>query len=161
MIRTTLSGATIVSLLFIGLAGSSAFGGAGQDADFQALNKMTSKELTATAKATVEKKYAGEAWGAYNFPKYAYVSDAVLVGYKIAVKNRELLAKFRCYCFCEEMGHKNLAYCFLKNGALGQFDDHASGCNVCTAQAMHAFLWNELGIAVPAMQKAMKQIYGE
>ena len=60
------------------------------------------------------------------------------------------------------MGHKNLAYCFLeKGGAEGKFDDHASTCNICVAQAMMAFLWDEIGATEAEMQKAMKEIFGK
>lgn len=113
-------------------------------------------------KTALDKKYPGENWGKYKFPKFVYISDAVQTGYKIAVKNPELLAQFSCYCFCEGMGHKNLAYCFLEKGvAGGNFDDHASTCNVCFAQAMMAFLWDEMGATDAEMQKAMKEIYGK
>lgn len=82
-------------------------------------------------------------------------------GYKIAIKEPQLLAKFPCYCFCEEMGHKNLAYCFLEKGVLGKFDDHASSCNICYTQAMRAFLWNELGATEDEILKAFNEIYGK
>jgi hypothetical protein len=57
------------------------------------------------------------------------------------------------------MGHKNLSYCFLKQGTLGKFDDHAANCNVCDAQTMHAFLMNERGIPIPRIKSALKNIY--
>jgi hypothetical protein len=129
--------------------------------DFQSLNKMKLKELTVRAKALLDKKFPGEKWESHKFPKYVYINDSVLAGYKIAVKAPALLAQFPCYCFCEEMGHKNLAYCFLKNGALGQFDDHASGCNICDAEAMHVFLWNDLKVPRDRMLQALKEIYGQ
>jgi len=60
------------------------------------------------------------------------------------------------------MGHKNLSYCFLEKGvADGKFDDHASDCNICVAQAMMAFLWAEIGATDAEMQKAMKEAYGK
>jgi hypothetical protein len=48
-----------------------------------------------------------------------------------------------------------------KGGAAGKFDDHASSCNICVAQAMMAFLWEEIGATEAEMQKAMKEIYGK
>jgi len=146
----------VLWFLFVWAAPASA---ADQEKEFQTISKMRLKELTERSKTVLEKKYQGEHWEKYKFPKYVYINDSVLAGYKIAVKEPDLLAKFPCYCFCEEMGHKNLAYCFLKRGVVGQFDDHASGCNVCDAQAMHAFLWSDLGVTVDRMQKAMKEIY--
>ncbi len=132
-----------------------------QEKEFQKIGKMSVRELTATAKAAIPKKYPGENWEEYKFPKYVYTNDAVQVGYKIAVKEAQLLGKFPCYCFCEEMGHKNLAYCFLEKGVPGKFDDHASTCNICYTQAMRAFLWNELGAKEEEMLKAFKEIYGK
>ncbi len=132
-----------------------------REKEFTRIGKMGAKELAVEAKAALEKKYPGENWEAYKFPKYVYTNDAVQFGYKIAVKEPQLLGKFPCYCFCEEMGHKNLTYCFLENWAVGKFDDHASNCNICYTQAMRAFLWNQLGATEDQMQKAMKEIYGK
>ena len=131
------------------------------DKEFELIGKITIKELTPRARAALEKKYPGEEWETYHFPKYVYISDTVLTGYEIAVKQPQLLAKLPCYCFCEEtMNHRNLAYCFLKTGSfLGNFDDHGSNCNVCNGEAMMAFLWNQLGSSTPKMQAAMKQIF--
>jgi hypothetical protein len=131
-----------------------------KEKEFGNIGKMGVRELTAAAKAALEKKYPSENWEKYKFPKYVYTNDAVQNGYKIAVKEAQLLAKFPCYCFCEEMGHKNLGYCFLEKGTAGEkFDDHASTCNICYTQAMRAFLWNELGVTEEEMQKAMKEIH--
>jgi len=134
---------------------------ADKEKEFKKIAKMGLRELTAKAKEGLEKKYRGEKWEKYQFPRYVYSSEAVQVGYKIAVKEPELLAKFPCYCFCEEMGHKNLAYCFLQKGAVGKFDDHASTCNICYTQAMRAFLWSELGAMEAEILKAFKEIYGQ
>jgi hypothetical protein len=151
--------------MMVALAFSLVFGGTGFSADrqkeFDEIGKMDLKQLTSKAKAALDKKYPGENWEQYKFPKYVYIQDAVQISYKIAVKNSELLAKFPCYCFCEPMGHKNLAYCFLEKGVKGTFDDHASACNICVTQALQAFLWNEIGAPVAEMQKAMKEAYGK
>jgi hypothetical protein len=150
----------VISFIFLfgfGFAGS-AFPSE-KDKEFGKIGKMGVRELTAAAKAALEKKYPLENWERYKFPKYVYTNDAVQNGYKIAVKEPLLLAKFPCYCFCEEMGHKNLAYCFLEKGSAGEkFDDHASTCNICYTQAMRAFLWNILGATEEEMQK---EIYGK
>lgn len=132
---------------------------ANQEKEIQDLAKMNLQELTAMATALAAKKYPGETWKGYNFPKFVYINESVLLGYKIAVKEPRLLAHFSCYCFCEEMGHKNLSYCFLKQGTLGKFDNHASNCNVCVAQTMHAFLLNDLGVPVDRIKIEMKKIY--
>jgi hypothetical protein len=132
---------------------------ADQEKEIQDLSNLNLKELTARSQALVAKKYGGENWEKYKFPKFVYINDSVLVAYKIAVKEHQLLTHFTCYCFCEEMGHKNLSYCFLKHGTLGKFDDHAANCNVCDAQTMHAFLMNESGIPIPRIKSALKKIY--
>ena len=122
---------------------------------------MHFKDLAERSKAVLEKKYPSEQWEKYKFPKYVYINDAVLAGYKIATKESDLLTKFPCYCFCEEMGHKNLAYCFLKHGVLGQFEEHASGCNTCDAEAMQVFLWNDAGVPTARILQGLKQIYSQ
>ena len=129
--------------------------------EFDEIGNMGLRQLTSRAKAALDKKYPGENWEQYKFPKYVYIHDAVQIAYKIAVKNPELLAKFPCYCFCESMGHKNLAYCFLEKGVKGKFDDHASTCNICVTQALMALLWDEIGATVAEMQEAMKENYGK
>jgi hypothetical protein len=155
--RVVLAFVLVLAILFEGTAFA-----LDREKDFREIGKMDLKALASRAKVGLEKKYPGENWGKYNFPKFVYISEPVQVAYKIAVKRPELLATFPCYCFCEQMGHKNLSYCFLKKGVVeGKFDDHASGCNICVAQAMMAFLWDEIGATEAEMQKAMKEIYGK
>lgn len=133
-----------------------------KEKEFKEIGKMDLKGLTSKTKVALDRRYPGENWEKYKFPKFVYISEPVQVAYKIAVKKPELLVKFQCYCFCEGMGHKNLAYCFLEKGAAeGKFDDHASTCNICVAQAMMAFLWEEMGASDTEMQKAMKEAYGK
>ena len=60
------------------------------------------------------------------------------------------------------MGHKNLSYCFLVTGRTRvKSDDHASSRNICAAQAMMAFLRDEIGVTEAEMHKAMKEIFGK
>ncbi len=132
-----------------------------KEKEFEKIKKMGLKELTSAGTDALERKFPGENWEKYKFPKYVYIHNAVVDGYKIAVKEPQLLAKFPCYCFCEDMGHKNLSYCFLEKGIPGKYDDHASTCNICIEQALKAFLWNELGASEEEMQKAFKEIYGK
>ena len=157
VLKLTVLLALILPILFQGMVFS-----ADREREFKEIGKMDLNQLTSGAKAALDKRYPGEDWGKYKFPKFVYIHDAVQTSYKIAVKNSELLAKFPCYCFCEPMGHKNLAYCFLEKGTTGgKFDDHASSCNICVTQALQAFLWNEIGAPVAEMQKAMKEAYGK
>jgi hypothetical protein len=134
--------------------------GADKEKEFKEIGKMKEKELTSRAMVALEKKYPAADWEKYKFPKYVYINNAVATGYKIAVKEPELLAKFPCFCLCDVMGHKNLSYCFLEKGIPGgKFDDHASTCNICYTQAMRVFLWNDLGVDEAEMLKALKEIY--
>ncbi len=150
----------ILVLIFVWPLAEATFS-AEKEKEFEKIKKMGLKELTPAATEALEKRYPGEDWEKYKFPKYVYIHNAVLAGYKIAVKESQLLAKFPCYCFCEEMGHKNLAFCFLEKGIPGKFDDHASTCNICYTQAMRAFLWSQIGASEEEMQKAFKEIYGK
>jgi hypothetical protein len=157
LLKLTILLALVLPILFKGIAFS-----ADREREFKEIGKMDLNQLTSGAEVALDKRYPGEDWGKYKFPKFVYIHDAVQTSYKIAVKNSELLAKFPCYCFCEPMGHKNLVYCFLEKGTTGgKFDDHASNCNICVTQALQAFLWNEIGAPVAEMQKAMKEAYGK
>lgn len=65
---------------------------------------------------------------------------------------------FKCYCFCDVMGHTDLRWCFLKEGDLAkEFDDHGSGCNICYGQAMMAFLWQDVGIPPEKMVQGFEK----
>lgn len=122
---------------------------------FEQIYNMDMTQLTAAAEELLAEKYPDEDWDKYRFPSYVFTNDSVETGYRIAVKEHRLLgeanvsgkdAVIPCYCFCDSMGHKNLLYCFWKNGAPGgKYDDHAANCNICYGQAMLAFLWDNLG----------------
>ncbi len=150
-----------VSALFLFMLSAVAVIAEEKEREFQKISKMNIKELSHATQAAMEKRYPNEKWEKYKFPQYVYIHPAVTLGYKIAVKEPELLAKFPCYCFCQEMGHKNLSHCFLEKGEPNKFDDHASTCNICITQAMMAFLWTEMGAKEEEIQKAFKGIYGK
>ena len=114
--------------------------------EFDRILHLNMEDLTAEASALLEKKYPEEDWDAFKFPKFVFSSDPVETGYRIAVKEPEMLRKIPCYCFCDAMGHKNLLDCFLKDGKVGgKYDDHAVSCNICYGQAMFALLWQNAG----------------
>ncbi|HEX9778689.1 MAG TPA: PCYCGC motif-containing (lipo)protein [Geopsychrobacteraceae bacterium] len=122
---------------------------------FDRILTMNMQELTTAAAELLERKYPDEDWEQYAFPSFVFTSNSVETGYRIAVKEPDLLGRANvtgktqvipCYCFCDAMGHNNLLYCFWKDGKPGgAYDDHAAGCNICYGQAMLAFLWHELG----------------
>lgn len=122
----------------------------GQGKEFDRILHLRLADLTEEAARLLQKKYPDEDWEAYRFPAFVYASKAVDVGYKIAVKEPTLLKLQPCFCFCDTMGHRSLLYCFWKDGkAGGQFDEHASECNICYGEAMLALLWQNAG-ATPA-----------
>lgn len=129
----------LITLILL-LASALASFGADQK-EFDRILNAKMADLTRESRATLEQRHPGEDWDAWKFPKYVYTSDAVETGYRIAVKEPELLRPIPCYCFCDEMGHKNLLHCFLKKGKERKYDDHAVTCNICYGQAMLAFLW--------------------
>ncbi|HKL26505.1 MAG TPA: PCYCGC motif-containing (lipo)protein [Desulfuromonadales bacterium] len=126
-----------------------------QQEKFDRILAMSMADLTRHSQELLAEKYPEEDWEPYDFPAFVYTSDSVEAGYKIAVKEPQLLGDVNssdkqviipCYCFCQAMGHKNLLHCFWKKGRVGEeFDDHAANCNICYGQAMLAFLWHDLG----------------
>jgi hypothetical protein len=148
------------SMFFFFLAAITGYA-AQKDEEFNKISKMNARELMVKTKEVMEAKYPRENWENYKFPKFVFVHEAVTLGYKISVKEPQLLAGLPCYCLCEVMGHKNLSYCFLEKGVIGgSFDEHASTCNICVTEAMRAFLWKSIGATEAEMLKALKEIYG-
>ena len=145
----------MASIVFLALFGNAWALDDEQTERFNQILKMDMPELTSVAEDLLEQKYPDEDWEGYDFPSFVYTNDSVEIGYRIAVKESQLLGEANvsgkdvvipCYCFCNAMGHKNLLYCFWKEGNPGgKFDDHASSCNICYGQAMLAFLWSDLG----------------
>lgn len=141
-----------------------------QQQEFDRIAGLKMADLTREAAALLEKKYPDEDWDAWKFPSFVFTSESVEIGYKIAVKEPELLGNpdiavkeqgIPCYCFCDAMGHKSLLHCFWEKGeAGGKFDDHAAGCNICYGQAMLAFLWKNLGASDQEILHGMEKKFG-
>jgi hypothetical protein len=138
-----------------------------QQQEFDRIAGLKMADLTRESAALLGKKYPAEDWDKWRFPDYVFTNESVEVGYKIAVKEPELLGNsditvkeqgIPCYCFCDSMGHKSLLHCFWKKGTVGgKFDDHASSCNICYGQAMLAFLWKNLGASDQEILKGMEK----
>lgn len=138
-----------------------------QQQEFDRIAGLKMADLTRESSALLEKKYPAEDWDKWRFPDYVFTNESVEVGYKIAVKEPELLGNpditvkeqgIPCYCFCGAMGHKSLLHCFWKKGEVGgKFDDHAANCNICYGQAMLAFLWKNLGASDQEILKGMEK----
>lgn len=146
---------------------------AGMDVKQQQVDRIAGlkmADLTRESAALLEKKYPDEDWDKWRFPSYVFTNESVEVGYKIAVKEPELMGnpdiavkeqEIPCYCFCDAMGHKNLLHCFWKEGkAGGTFDDHAANCNICYGQVMLVFLWKNLGASDQEIIQGMKKKFG-
>lgn len=143
-----------------------------QQQRFDRIMQMKLAELTAATEQLLAENYPAHDWDQDNFPDYVYVSDAVEMGYRIAVVAPELLGRFApgateaglaCYCFCDAMGHRDLLSCFLRDGKLANgYDDHGAGCNICYGQAMLAFLWHDAGAShqeiVAGMEKRFARL---
>lgn len=128
-----------------------------QAAEFGRIMRMSSDELGVRAREILNKHYSDENWEEYRFPSFVFANEAVEAGYKIAVKRPGLLAKIPCYCACDQVGHKSLLDCFLKGGKQGEYDKHASFCLTCYAEAILAFLWEDLGASDQEMLDGMKR----
>lgn len=158
----------VITSLFVPLSATAM--DAQQQQEFDRIAGLKMAELTKESAALLEKKYPIEDWDKWRFPSYVFTNESVEVGYKIAVKEPELLGNpdiavkeqgIPCYCFCDAMGHKSLLHCFWKKGEVGKkFDDHAAGCNICYGQAMLAFLWKNLGASDQEILKGMEKKFG-
>jgi hypothetical protein len=144
-----------IPVLFFLLSFSAA---AMDEAEFDRIYHLDMAGLTKESRALLDRKYPGEDWGKHRFPRYVYSSEAVETGYRIAVKEPELLRSIPCYCFCDVMGHENLLNCFLRDGrGRGTYDEHAVTCNICFGQAMLAFLWSEGGASEERIRGGMER----
>lgn len=130
-----------------------------QEREFHRVSIMPLDELTEHAQAALKKRYPDEKWEAFRFPDYVFTNESTEAAYKIAVKKPELLAKIKCYCPCEALGHKSLLYCFFKNGEPPIFDKHAVFCVTCYSEALLAFLWSETGATDDEIIEGMKKKY--
>lgn len=130
-----------------------------QEREFHRVSIMALDELTEHAKAALTKRYPDEKWESHPFPGFVFTNESVEAAYKIAVKRPELLAKIRCYCPCEALGHKSLLHCFFKNGEPPIFDKHAVFCVTCYSEALLAFLWSETGATDDEIIEGMKKKY--
>ncbi len=161
MLKRTLLMIMMLLIPAVGMAMDS-----GQQQRFDQVMKMKMAQLTEATDELLEQKFPDHDWDQYNFPDYAYLSDSVEMGYRVAVVAPELLGKIDasatdqgipCYCFCDAMGHRDLLACFLKDGKLNNgYDDHASACNICYGQAMIAFLWQDAGATHEEILAGMK-----
>ncbi|MFZ3059524.1 MAG: PCYCGC motif-containing (lipo)protein [Candidatus Methanoperedens sp.] len=75
-------------------------------------------------------------------PEYVYTNAMTLSAYRYATEHPEVLEQLPCYCGCGQHGsetsngkpHRFLRDCFINDK--GQYDSHASTCDVCIGLAM-------------------------
>ncbi|MBI4321259.1 MAG: hypothetical protein HY675_22440 [Chloroflexi bacterium] len=78
------------------------------------------------------------------FPDFVYNSALALQAYRLAVKEKDVLARIPCYCDCGRASqHTSLKDCFYKSD--GTFNDHASNCDVCEQEIIDLSAWREQG----------------
>lgn len=77
-------------------------------------------------------------------PDYVYTNAMTLSAYKYATEHPEVLEQLPCYCGCGQHGseasegrpHRFLRDCFINDR--GEYDSHASTCDVCIGLAIRA-----------------------
>ncbi len=89
----------------------------------------------------------------------ADLPDATADVYRYAADHAGHFAELPCYCGCERsLGHRNLTDCFVN--AAGDWDAHASGCAVCSAEAIAAREQLDAGIAIGEVRQSIINRFG-
>jgi hypothetical protein len=79
--------------------------------------------------------------------------------YRYAAAHAMHFAEIPCYCGCERsLGHRSLEDCFVN--AAGDWDAHASGCGVCTAEAIAAREQLDAGTAIADVRQSIIDRFG-
>lgn len=104
---------------------------------------------------------AGAAQVQEGLPAFAYNSKDSLEGYKLAASNPELLSQIPCYCGCANLSggqaHKSLKNCYINEE--GEFDDHASSCDLCNKIALDVKAFKEQGLPVKEIRARIDDKY--
>ncbi len=89
----------------------------------------------------------------------ADLPDATADVYRYAADHAAHFVEIPCYCGCElSIGHRNLEDCFVN--ADGDWDAHASGCAICTAEAIAAREQLDSGIAISDVRQSIIDRFG-
>jgi hypothetical protein len=100
----------------------------------------------------------------YAAPKPATVSLSALPPamsdtYHYAAEHVAEFMAIPCFCGCEQsLGHRNLEDCFVTRD--GDWDAHASGCGVCTAEAVAAKELLDTNTPIDVVRKAIVDRFG-
>ncbi len=92
------------------------------------------------------------------FPAFVYNSALALKAYKLAVKQKDVLASIPCYCDCGRASkHTSLKDCYYKSD--GTFNDHASNCDVCEQEIIDVDQWRDQGIGLKEVRTMIDEKY--
>lgn len=128
---------------------------------------MTLKEVRALIDAEYGKRGAGtntpqvredyipilSPRAADKLPDYVYTNPMTLKAYTYASEHPDVLEQISCYCGCGEHGseasegrpHRFLRDCFINDK--GEYDSHASFCDICIGEAIKAQNYLPSGIS--------------
>lgn len=134
IVRITLAELSLVMLIFVGVAALIRGASAPDPAD----------AAPAAASPTVA---------------LADLPDATADVYRYAADHAIHFTEIPCYCGCESsLGHRDLGDCFVN--AAGDWDAHASGCGVCTAEAIAAREQLDAGVAISDVRQSIIDRFG-
>jgi Protein of unknown function with PCYCGC motif len=89
----------------------------------------------------------------------ADLPDATADVYRYAADHATQFTEIPCYCGCEKsLGHRNLEDCFVN--AAGDWDAHASGCGVCSAEAIAAREQIDADVAISDVRQSIIDRFG-
>ncbi|UVI32255.1 PCYCGC domain-containing protein [Paenibacillus spongiae] len=90
-------------------------------------------------------------------------SEMIVVSYKTAAANRDLLKSIPCYCGCgESAGHRSNLQCFInetKEDGSVVWDDHGTRCGVCMETAIISAAMHEEGKSIKDIRDAIHTRY--
>ena len=80
--------------------------------------------------------------------------------YRYVEANQAINRRIPCYCGCgQHSGHQSVHDCFI-NGK-GQYDDHASGCDICLDIAEQVQVLSGQGLDAPAIRARIDKQFGQ
>jgi hypothetical protein len=89
----------------------------------------------------------------------AAVPSATAEVYQYAAVHAGHFKTLPCYCGCERsLGHRNLEDCFVNPA--GGWDPHASGCGICTAEAITARENLDTNVPIDVVRQTIVDRYG-
>ncbi|MEP7114650.1 MAG: PCYCGC motif-containing (lipo)protein [Ilumatobacteraceae bacterium] len=89
----------------------------------------------------------------------ADLPDTTADVYRYAADHAMHFTEIPCFCGCDgSLDHRNLEDCFVN--ATGDWDAHASGCGVCTAEAIAAREQLDAGVAISDVRQSIIDRFG-